>query len=128
MDRIVGLSDVRVDIAMVRTSDGHSRLELTRFHTPAATDAPANTLAIRRIMFAVDDIGMLDGSPGASEEQVAEVAQVDSAAVGVEQAGGGGERRFALVLGQCAMGGRRGEKIQIALGVIVHILPEADRA
>ena len=61
VDRVVGLDDVRVDIAMVRTPDGHSRLELTKFHTPAATsaepkNAPANTLGIRRIMFAVDDI------------------------------------------------------------------------
>jgi len=60
VDRVVGLDDVRVDIAMVRTPDGHSRLELTKFHTPRAVNtgqnAPANTLGIRRIMFAVDDI------------------------------------------------------------------------
>ena len=45
---------------MMRTPDGHSRLELTKFHTPTAVsaepNAPANTLGIRRIMFAVDDI------------------------------------------------------------------------
>ncbi len=60
VDRVVGLDDVRVDIAMVRTPDGHSRLELTKFHTPQASstgqNAPANTLGIRRIMFAFDDI------------------------------------------------------------------------
>jgi len=61
VDRVVGLDDVRVDIAMMRTPDGHSRLELTKFHNPAAVraepkDAPANTLGIRNIMFAVDDI------------------------------------------------------------------------
>jgi catechol 2,3-dioxygenase-like lactoylglutathione lyase family enzyme len=60
VDRVVGIDDVRVDIAMVRTPDGHSRLELTKFHQPAATttepNAPANTLGIRKIMFAVDDI------------------------------------------------------------------------
>lgn len=60
VDRVVGLDDVRVDIAMVRTPDGHSRLELTTFHAPPALstgqNAPANTLGIRRIMFAVDDI------------------------------------------------------------------------
>lgn len=60
VDRVVGLDDVRADIAMVRTPDGHGRLELTKFHRPAAVsaepDAPANTLGIRRIMFAVDDI------------------------------------------------------------------------
>jgi catechol 2,3-dioxygenase-like lactoylglutathione lyase family enzyme len=61
VDRIVGLDGVRADIAMMRTPDGHSRIELTKFHTPKAIsaepkDAPANTLGIRRIMFAVDDI------------------------------------------------------------------------
>ena len=61
MDRIVGLDDVRDDIAMMRTPDGHGRLELTKFHTPTAVSAapetaPPNTLGIRRIMFAVDDI------------------------------------------------------------------------
>jgi catechol 2,3-dioxygenase-like lactoylglutathione lyase family enzyme len=61
VDRVVGLNDVRADIAMMRTPDGHSRVELTKFHTPPAVraepeTAPANTLGIRRIMFAVDDI------------------------------------------------------------------------
>lgn len=60
-DRVVGLDGVRVDIAMMRTPDGHSRLELMKFHKPTAVNsepknAPANTLGIRRIMFAVDDI------------------------------------------------------------------------
>src|SRR5436190_15330423 len=58
---VVGLDDVRADIAMLRTPDGHGRVELTKFHTPPAVrsepeDAPANALGIRRIMFAVDDI------------------------------------------------------------------------
>jgi catechol 2,3-dioxygenase-like lactoylglutathione lyase family enzyme len=61
VDRVVGLDDVRADIAMMRTPDGHSRVELTRFHSPPAVraepeSAPANTLGIRRVMFAVDDI------------------------------------------------------------------------
>ena len=61
VDRVVGLNDVRADIAMMRTPDGHGRLELAKFHTPPAVraepeDAPANALGIRRIMFAVDDI------------------------------------------------------------------------
>lgn len=61
VDRVVGLDDVRVDIAMMRTPDGHGRLELTKFHSPMAIsgqlkNAPANTLGLRRIMFAVDDI------------------------------------------------------------------------
>ena len=61
VDQTVGLDDVRADLAMMRTPDGHGRVELTTFHTPKAIsaepkDAPANTLGIRRIMFAVDDI------------------------------------------------------------------------
>ena len=61
VDRTVGLDGVRADIVMLRTPDGHGRVELTRFHTPSAIhsephNAPANTLGIRRIMFAVDDI------------------------------------------------------------------------
>lgn len=59
--RVVGLENVRADVAMLRTPDGHSRVELSRFHTPPAVraepeDAPTNALGIRRIMFAVDDI------------------------------------------------------------------------
>ena len=61
VDRVSGLDDVRVDIAMMRTPDGHGKLELTKFHTPAAiriepTNAPPNLLGIRSIMFAVEDI------------------------------------------------------------------------
>jgi catechol 2,3-dioxygenase-like lactoylglutathione lyase family enzyme len=60
VDRLVGLSDVRVDIAMMRTPDGHGRVELTKFHNPAAIAesklAQPNTLGIRRIMFAVENI------------------------------------------------------------------------
>ena len=60
VDRILGLNGVRSDIAMMRTPDGHNRLELTKFQTPTATigepNAPVNTLGIRRIMFAVENI------------------------------------------------------------------------
>lgn len=61
VDRVVGLDGVRSDVAMMRTPDGHGRIELDKFHTPKAVraepeDAPVNTLGIRRIMFAVDDI------------------------------------------------------------------------
>ena len=60
-DRTVGLDGVRSDIAMMRTPDGHSKLELTKYHTPAAAGAepenpPPNTLGLHRVMFAVDDI------------------------------------------------------------------------
>jgi catechol 2,3-dioxygenase-like lactoylglutathione lyase family enzyme len=58
---IIGLKDVRADITMMRTPDGHSRVELTRFRSPPAVptepaNAPANALGIRRIMFAVDNV------------------------------------------------------------------------
>lgn len=61
VDRVNALDDVRVDIVMMRTPDGHGRLELTRFRAPAAVSAdpavaPPNTLGIRSIMFAVEDI------------------------------------------------------------------------
>ena len=61
VDRVVGLDGVRADIVMLRTPDGHGRVELTKFHTPSAIsseprNAPANTLGIRRIMFAIEDI------------------------------------------------------------------------
>ncbi|MET7700752.1 VOC family protein [Streptomyces sp. NPDC005485] len=61
VDRVIGLDGARQDLAMMRTPDGHSRLELTKFHTPKAisaepANAPTNTLGIRRIMFAVDNI------------------------------------------------------------------------
>ena len=82
-DRVVGLDNVRVDIAMMRTPDGHSRLELTKFHTPAAVgaepeEAPANALGIRRIMFAVDDIDdVVARLHNHGAELVGEVAQYE---------------------------------------------------
>ena len=61
VERVIAIENVRQDVAMLRTPDGHGRIELARFHSPPAIsgdpkDAPANTLGIRRIMFAVDDI------------------------------------------------------------------------
>src|SRR5581483_9790659 len=61
VDSVVGLNGVRADITMMRTPDGHGRVELTKFHAPPAVraeaeSAPANALGIRRIMFAVEDI------------------------------------------------------------------------
>ena len=61
VERVIGIDDVRQDVAMLRTPDGHGRVELAMFHQPEAItaepkNAPANTLGIRRIMFAVDDI------------------------------------------------------------------------
>ena len=60
-DRTVGLDGVRSDIAMMRTPDGHGKLELAKYHAPAAVSAdpanpPPNTLGLHRVMFAVADI------------------------------------------------------------------------
>ena len=58
--RVTGLGDQRVEIAMLRTPDGHSRLELSRFLEPPVVadhrNAPVNALGYLRVMFAVDDI------------------------------------------------------------------------
>src|SRR5579884_2683966 len=58
--RVTGLGDQRVEIAMMRTPDGHSRLELSRFLKPEVVadqrDAPVNALGYLRVMFAVEDL------------------------------------------------------------------------
>ena len=58
--RVTGLGDQHVEIAMMRTPDGHSRLELSRFIRPAVIadhrKAPVNALGYLRVMFAVDDL------------------------------------------------------------------------
>jgi catechol 2,3-dioxygenase-like lactoylglutathione lyase family enzyme len=58
--RVTGLGDQRVEIAMMRTPDGHGRLELSRFLAPAVVadhrTAPVNSLGYLRVMFAVDDL------------------------------------------------------------------------
>ena len=58
--RVTGLGDQRVEVAMMRTPDGHSRLELSRFLTPPVVadhrNAPVNALGYLRVMFAVDDL------------------------------------------------------------------------
>jgi catechol 2,3-dioxygenase-like lactoylglutathione lyase family enzyme len=84
-DRVVGLDGVRSDIAMMRTPDGHGRVELSKFHTPPAVragpaNAPSNALGIRRIMFTVDDVddvvARLRSRHGA--ELVGEIAQYEN--------------------------------------------------
>jgi catechol 2,3-dioxygenase-like lactoylglutathione lyase family enzyme len=81
VDRVNALDGVRVDIAMMRTPDGHGRLELTKFHTPTAVsaapeDAPPNTLGLRSVMFAVDDVdATVAGLRAHGAELVGEVAQ-----------------------------------------------------
>jgi len=60
VDRVVGLEGVRSDIAMLATPDGHGRVELAKFHAPPSPNgnpgASANTLGIRHLTFAVDDL------------------------------------------------------------------------
>jgi catechol 2,3-dioxygenase-like lactoylglutathione lyase family enzyme len=83
-DRTVGLDGVRTDIAMMRTPDGHGKLELTKYHTPAAVRAapanpPPNTLGLHRVMFAVDDIDdTVTRLRAHGAELLGEVAQYES--------------------------------------------------
>ena len=82
VDQLVGLDGVRADIAVVRTPDGHGRVELSTFHTPVATStaprAPLNTPGIPRLTFAVDDAEEILGRLRAhGAELVGEVAQYE---------------------------------------------------
>ncbi len=83
VDSVVGLDGVRADIAMLRTPDGHGRVELSKFHEPPAVraepeSAPANALGIRRIMFAVEDIDeVVDRLRSHGGELVGEIAQYE---------------------------------------------------
>jgi catechol 2,3-dioxygenase-like lactoylglutathione lyase family enzyme len=78
--RLIGLEGVISEIAMMRSPDGHG-IELDKFHTPPAVkagppNAPVNTLGIRRIMFAVDDIdGVVQRLRGHGAELIGEVVQ-----------------------------------------------------
>lgn len=61
VDRLIGLQNVRATLALLRTPDGHGRIELDKFHTPEASktepeNVPVNAFGMRRIMFAVDDV------------------------------------------------------------------------
>ena len=84
MDRLNGLDGIRVDLAMMRTPDGHSRLELTKFHNPAVVSAEpknalGNTLGLRSIMFTVDDIdATLAGLRDHGAELVGELVQYEN--------------------------------------------------
>ena len=84
VDRLNGLEGVQVDIAMMRTPDGHGRVELTKFRNPKLVGAepaiaPPNRLGLRQIMFAVEDIddtvARLRAAHGA--ELVGEVVQYE---------------------------------------------------
>jgi catechol 2,3-dioxygenase-like lactoylglutathione lyase family enzyme len=61
VDRLCGLEDTQADIAMMRTPDGHARVELTKYRSPALVPAepaisPPNVLGLRQVMFAVEDL------------------------------------------------------------------------
>jgi catechol 2,3-dioxygenase-like lactoylglutathione lyase family enzyme len=82
VDRTVGLEGVRSDMAMMRTPDGHSRLELSKFHSPPAMasepNAPVNRLGMGRIMFAVDDVrDVLSRLEARGAELVGDVVQYE---------------------------------------------------
>jgi catechol 2,3-dioxygenase-like lactoylglutathione lyase family enzyme len=83
VDSVVGLEGVRADIVMMRTPDGHGRVELSKFHSPPPVKpeparAPSNTLGIRRIMFAVDDLDdVVARLRGHGAELVGEIAQYE---------------------------------------------------
>lgn len=81
VDSTIGLSGVQADIAVLRTPDGHSRVELSRFHSPAAVrfepmNAPSNALGIRRVMFAVEDVDdVVARLRGSGSELIGEITQ-----------------------------------------------------
>lgn len=81
-DKLLGLEGVRADIAMMRTPDGHSRLELSTFHSPEATSntprADVNTPGIPRLTFVVDALDdLLDRLRMHGAEAVGEVARYE---------------------------------------------------
>ena len=81
-DRLIGLDGVRADLAFVRPPDGHSRVELSTFHTPVATSAapraPVNTPGIPRLTFVVDTVDEVLGRLRAhGAELVGEVAEYE---------------------------------------------------
>jgi catechol 2,3-dioxygenase-like lactoylglutathione lyase family enzyme len=101
VDRVVGLEGVRTDIAMLETPDGHGRVELAKFHAPPSPEgdrnAPANTLGIRHLTFAVDDL--------------------DSVVVGVRARGGelvGEVERYRDVYRLCYIRGPEGIIVELA--------------
>ena len=82
--RVTGLAEHRVEIAMIRTPDGHGRLELSRFLTPRVVadhrNAPVNALGYLRVMFAVDDIDeTLERLRTRGAQLVGEVVQYEDA-------------------------------------------------
>jgi catechol 2,3-dioxygenase-like lactoylglutathione lyase family enzyme len=82
VDQLLGLADVRADLAFVRTPDGHSKIELSTFHSPVTTTtaprAPVNVPGIPRLTFAVDSVDeVFERLRAHGAELVGEVAQYE---------------------------------------------------
>jgi catechol 2,3-dioxygenase-like lactoylglutathione lyase family enzyme len=83
VDRVNGIEHVQVDIVMMRTPDGHGRLELTKFRHPKLVEsdpaiAPPNTLGLRSVMFAVENLDdMVARLRATGAELLGEVAQYE---------------------------------------------------
>jgi catechol 2,3-dioxygenase-like lactoylglutathione lyase family enzyme len=83
VDRVNGLENVQVDIVMMRTPDGHGRLELTKFRNPILVEidpliAPPNSLGLRSIMFTVESVDdTVDSLRAQGAELVGEVAEFE---------------------------------------------------
>jgi len=83
VDRLIGLPNVRATLALLRTPDGHGKIELDKFHTPEAIRTrpeiiPVNALGIRRIMFTVDDLdNIITRLRAHGAEQIGEVVQYE---------------------------------------------------
>ncbi|MDT7798303.1 MAG: hypothetical protein QOI78_1736 [Actinomycetota bacterium] len=82
VDRVVGIEGLQLDVAMVRTPDGHGRLELMRFRAPVAVDsrpdAPVHALGLRRVLFGVTDIdGVVAGLRARGVRFMGEVVQYE---------------------------------------------------
>jgi catechol 2,3-dioxygenase-like lactoylglutathione lyase family enzyme len=83
-DQTVGLDGIQCEVAMMRTPDGHGRLELSRYHSPEASEMsprnpPHNVIGMHRVMFAVDDIDdTIDRLRPHGAELLGEVAQYEN--------------------------------------------------
>ena len=83
VDRVNAIEGVQVDIAMMRTPDGHGRLELTKFRSPELVDvepaiAPPNALGLRSVMFTVESVDdTVSRLRAAGGELIGEVAQYE---------------------------------------------------
>jgi catechol 2,3-dioxygenase-like lactoylglutathione lyase family enzyme len=83
VERIIALDEVKVELTMLRTPDGHGEIELVKFHSPPTQggdpDAPANTPGIRHLAFLVEDIdAVVAGLQARGTELVGELVQYEN--------------------------------------------------